>query len=59
MLNQTKAENATARREIDTMRKELTSCKSEQKRLEREIVKVIKDAEEENRKSINISRLAE
>ena len=41
------------------MRKELTSCKSEQKRLEREISKVIKEAEEENKKSLSTSRLAE
>jgi len=41
------------------MRKELTSCKSEQKRLEKDIQKVIRDAEEENKKSLSISRLAE
>lgn len=41
------------------MRKELTSCKGEQKRLEKEISKVIKEAEEENKKSLSISRLAE
>lgn len=59
MLNTTKAANEKCRKEIDVMRKELTSCKQEQKRYETLIKKVKKDAEEENKKALAIGRIAE
>jgi hypothetical protein len=48
-LNQTKAENTTLKRTIDSYRKELTSATNEYNMLTSETKRIKKDAQEQNK----------